>query len=515
MARFNLFKSKEPPVLNHMGAPAFAQTPELELVSMLLTSFADDSYYRSGAEGLSRLRELLSRCDPEFSAKAAIYARTVFGMRSISHALAAELASAASGKVWARKFYEKIVARPDDMTEIMACFIGAKGRKLPNALRKGFAAAFGKFDAYQLAKYRGEGREVSLVDVVNLVRPKPVERNGQALHDLVNGTLRATDTWESKLSKAGQVATDETEKAALKRDTWVELVRSRRIGYFALLRNLRNILEQAPEVVPEAVGLLVDPRLLRNSLVLPFRFIAAYAEVEAMKEGKFESERGRIDAVLAGLEKAVRLSVDNLPTLRGRTLILSDNSGSMTGDGGGHSLVSKMSRVRTADIANLFAVLYWLKAEDTLVGLFGERLVFPKLDRSKGVFDNFRLIDTEKNACGPGTEAGIFDIFRKMIREKTIVDTAVVFSDTQIGERNAWYGQSDKSGSFDALFQEYRRINPHFRCYSVDLRGYGTTVFDGSVIKVAGWSEKIFEVMKFAEQDPAALLRQIEKVELN
>ena len=68
---------------------------------------------------------------------------------------------------------------------------------MPNSLKRGIRDAFDKFDGYQLAKYRGEGRTVKLVDVVNLVHPKPTDRNRDALEQLIKGSLRSTETWES------------------------------------------------------------------------------------------------------------------------------------------------------------------------------------------------------------------------------------------------------------------------------------------------------------------------------
>jgi len=88
-------------------------------------------------------------------------------MRSITHVLAGELARVVSGKEWAKRFYSAVINRPDDMTEIISYLLANK-QKLPNALKKGFANAFNSFDAYQLAKYRGETKNVKLVDVVIL-----------------------------------------------------------------------------------------------------------------------------------------------------------------------------------------------------------------------------------------------------------------------------------------------------------------------------------------------------------
>lgn len=243
MARFNLFNRnrKQEKTINKAGGEAFTQTPQLELVSLLLTSFAGEQFYRRGADTFDRLKELIAACDKEFAAKAAVYARTKFGMRSISHVAASELAKHISAQSWAKDFYNAIIHRPDDMTEILAYHMTSNG-KVPNAMKKGMAAAFNKFDTYRLAKYRGENKAVKLVDVVNLVHPKPTEKNAEALKDLVNGKLRVTETWEAALTKAGQSAENDKEKASLKREAWASLIRERKLGYFALLRNLRNII---------------------------------------------------------------------------------------------------------------------------------------------------------------------------------------------------------------------------------------------------------------------------------
>jgi 60 kDa SS-A/Ro ribonucleoprotein len=94
MARFNLFTRKRNQTVNLAGGNAFAQSPKMQLASLLLTSFAQDQYYRSANQSFDELKALLAKVEPEFAAKAAIYARTVYGMRSITHVLAAELAPA-------------------------------------------------------------------------------------------------------------------------------------------------------------------------------------------------------------------------------------------------------------------------------------------------------------------------------------------------------------------------------------------------------------------------------------
>lgn len=535
MAKFNTtVKNSTKTVVNYMGEKAFKLDKKSEFLSLILTSFVEDKYYESSSEEITRLRGLIKELDPLFVAKAAIYARKTIGMRSITHALAGELVNYISGKEWASKFYSTIIHRADDMQEILAYYKNNVARnkpkdkadfKLPNAIKKGFRNVFNRLDAYSLSKYRGEGKEFSMIDITRLVHPKPNEKNREALDLLIKGELINDKTWETKLTQAGQLGKNSEEVLALKANAWKELIESDSLGYFAMLRNLRNIVTQAPDLVPEVCKLLVDKDRIRKSLIFPFRFLSAYDEIEKLKtpvtnDSKivFESEKlssGLIEMLLKAIESALNTSIDNLPELPGKTLILTDNSGSMTGDLFNSSAVSANSSKTTSAIANLFAVMYWSRCSDTSVGVFGEKLLTPSLDRNKGLFENYNAIVYSAKKVGPGTEAGIYEAFRNLIEEKKIVDRIVVFSDCQIGDGCAWYGTGkDTRGSFDTLLKKYREISPDTIIYSIDLRGYGNTVFDGKVIKLAGWSDKIFDTMQRLESDKLALVKEIEAIAL-
>lgn len=155
MARFNATLPKQKTLTTNLaGGQAYSQSDELALVSLLLTSFVSDQFYRSSDQSLNELKKLLIKVDPVFAAKAAIYARDKFGMRSVTHALAGELAKYLSGKDFAKNFYDKIVVRPDDMMEILAYYNTNCGTKIPNSIKKGFAKSFDRFDGYQLSKWK-------------------------------------------------------------------------------------------------------------------------------------------------------------------------------------------------------------------------------------------------------------------------------------------------------------------------------------------------------------------------
>ena len=66
MSRFNQ-NSEGTKTVNLAGGEAYKQTPELELISILLTSFANDSFYRSANDTFDRLKELVRICDKKFA----------------------------------------------------------------------------------------------------------------------------------------------------------------------------------------------------------------------------------------------------------------------------------------------------------------------------------------------------------------------------------------------------------------------------------------------------------------
>jgi 60 kDa SS-A/Ro ribonucleoprotein len=464
---------------NLAGGRAFIQSPKDELVSIMLTATLGDQFYRSGDATAARVKELVASNDNKaFVAKAAIYARTKAGMRSVSHLVAAELARTVKGAPWTRRFYDLVVHRPDDALEILACYLATYARPIPNALKKGLGAALARFDEYQLAKYRCESAELKLVDAVNLLHPP----HSAPLGKLIRGELAPAQTWETKLTQAGAKATEgasEEEVAELKRAAWDELIASRKLGYFALLRNLRNILEQAPQCVDAALAMLVDDRLIAKSLVLPFRFLTALDAVRA-------SNLPRAGDALAALSEAADKSLANAPRFGGRTLIALDGSGSMNG--------------RPLAIGSLFAaVLAKANAQADLL-VFSSDAEFVTLNRR----DSTLTLTREIAGRAPGGGTNFHAIFE---RAKAAYDRIVILSDMQ-----GWMGHNAPTATF-AKYKQRAGADP--RVFSFDLAGYGTLQFpERNVFCLAGFSDKALQTMRFLEEDKSALLREIEAIEM-
>ncbi len=192
-------------------------------------------------------------------------------MRSVSHIVAVEIAHSVKKETWTKAFFKTIVHRVDDITEILSLYKLWYGKPYPNCLKKGLRAAFSKFNDYQISKYKGEKKDFKLVDSVNILHPISTETNSKSLKLLVENKLVNDETWETQSTKIGQNIKDEKEKQLAQTEMWNKLIEEKKIGYFALLRNLRNIIKtNDAKVITNACQLLVDEKLIKNSLVFLF-----------------------------------------------------------------------------------------------------------------------------------------------------------------------------------------------------------------------------------------------------
>ena len=124
--------------------------------------------------------------------------------------------------------------------------------------------------------------------------------------------------------------------------------------------------------------------------------------------------------------------------------------------------------------------------------------------------------------CGGATEKGIYTFLETVVKEKKKIDNIIVFSDCQIGRGGAftpWYGTdyNERSQHFHELFKEFRKINPNANFIVVNLRqSGGTSVFDKSqrILNIAGWSEKIFDIIKTQTVGWDEIIKRIDSIEI-
>ena len=489
MSKFNTKqKDKSIKTVNFAGGKAFSMDSKQKLISMLWSSFLSDSHYETENDKIKRFQEALAEeTDKKFIAKLALYTRNTLGMRSTSHLAAIEIAKSVKGEEWTKRFFNSIIYRVDDMSEIIAGYKKSeKDKSLPHSLIKGFKKAFNRFNDYQLAKYQGKEKNWSLLDVVNMVRPKPNNKNKTALNHLIkNGKVINTETWESKLSLAGASCKNDEEKKIAKKEAWKDLITNNKLGYFALLRNLRNILLQAPECIPDVCKLLINEESIKKSLVLPFRYLSAYNEVLKL-EGIDD-----IQEVIKHLSWALDICLSNMPKFEGKTLVAIDSSGSMS------CFANSKSSIRIQQIAALFGASFAKSNKQADIILFDDEAKYiniNSLDSTLTICQNI-----EGKISGGGTWFNtIFEAANKAY------DRIIILSDMQ-----GW-NEKETTGAYNA-YKEKFNCNPIL--FSFDLAGYGTTQFpQENIYCINGYSEKMLELMKKLEEDKQAILKEIESI---
>ena len=504
--KFNIFKRKVNAVANYEGAKAWKLTPEMELYSAVVTAGLSDTFYEKDGKRLARVQELMKLNDAEFVAKLAVYARTRMYMRSIPLVLAVELAKQNSGNAIVGKTVSGVVQRADEITELLAYYQIANQRKgakklnrLSKQVQKGLTAAFNRFDEYQFSKYnRAAG--VTLRDALFLVHPKAKSDEQQQLFNkIASNDLATAYTWETELSALGQQKfADENAKAAAFRAKWEELIDSGRIGYMALLRNLRNLMEAAIswEHMKKVCRLLADEKAVAGSKQLPFRFLAAYREIKVMKSDY-------TSMVLNALEDAVAASAKNISGFdeRTRVLIACDVSGSM------QKPISAKSKVLLFDIGLMLGMLLQNRCQRVVSGMFGNTWKIINMP-NRGILANVDKYYQREGEVGYATNG--YKVINDLIARKAIMDKVMIFTDCQLWNSN---GNGD---SLSSAWSSYKKMSPQAKLYLFDLAGYGQapiSVQRDDVTLIAGWSDKVFEVLNANESGDEAI-KVIQQIEL-
>lgn len=472
MAKFNATTTIK--TTNKSGHAAYSMNDKEKLVTQVLTSFFNERKFYG--DNTDEMRETILRVikkDPAFVAKLAVFARRAFNMRSVSHVLTAYLAHEVEGKPYTRKVVKAVSLRGDDITEIMAAYLSMFGKPIPNALKKGVADVLQTMDEYTLAKYKGTGKAVKMRDLLCLCRPTPATpEQSDMWRRLLNDELETPYTWETELSVKGNNA-----------KTWAALIDSGKVGYMAILRNLRNILTANPSNVHKALALIENPEAVKRSKQLPFRYMSAYREVSHM--GSW---------VLGALENAADAACENVPKLAGTTVIAVDTSGSMS------DRVSANSNVRCVEIAMLLGLIANRICENSYFYVFNNDIAQRPTSRRTAI------LEAAANArANGGTNMHL--PFEKMMKDGVKADRIIILSDNECNSGGDWY-----SKPVQAIADEYRRKTGNdIWVHAIDLKGYGTQQFHGKKTNiVAGWSEKVFDFIKIAEQGEGSLVQAIE-----
>src|SRR5438067_1086462 len=435
MARLNTLNLNFGP-RTHEGAAARHISSESQLRrSVLACLLWESQFYEDGVEIGGRIAELVPKVAAEKVAALAIEAREQMKLRHAPLLLVREMARHKTHRAPVSETLARVIQRADELAEFIAIYWKDGRVPLSGQVKKALAAAFPKFDEYQLAKY-DRGGPIKLRDVLFLSHAKPRdEAQAEVWKKLIAGSLSTPDTWEVALSSGAD-----------KREAWERLLRERKLGGLALLRNLRNVREVG---VDEAL-VVSAIRSMNTARVLPFRFLAAARYVPKWEEA---------------LEQAMLKCLASAEKLPGKTIVLVDVSGSMTAP------LSRRSEMQRTDAAYGLAVLLREIAEKVAVFSFSNDLV--EVPARRG----FALRDA--------------------------IDASQQHGATYLGKAVEKLSANEKYDRLIVITDEQAHDTvpaPKGKGYVINVASYKNGVGYGKWTHIDGWSESVIEYIRALEQ---------------
>jgi 60 kDa SS-A/Ro ribonucleoprotein len=459
------------------GGIAYSLSDRARLIEMSSTWLVNEpKFYGDNSTDIIEHIRKVAEYDPEFVVQLAIYLRNFIGLRTAPSVLLTEVAytNSRSPKPFVRQSTPFIVRRPDEAASVIAHAKSIAGDigdsqssgSLPSGLKRGLADTMLNFSEYQLQKWNSSRKEVKLRDVINIVHPKPkTKEQAELIKKLLDDKLETPATWNTIITKKNDP------------EQWNKALET--MPYQACLMNLRNIVESNANI-DKAIQIITDSEKIRNSKMLPFQFSAAYKANDNPR-------------VLEAIAKAVEISTSNIQMIPGKTLIVIDSSGSMEG--------------RPYDLACMLGAISKKICEESSVYLFASTVEEFHVSSMDSVMTNFNLLHSLMGKVGYGTETQ--EVFTKLIDEGKEFDRIILLSDMQTFD--TCYKTPNQ------LFNRYRKTySKNVRLYSVDLEGYGVTIFpehDTGIMLLSGWSEKLLDYIPIAERLPGAAFQESKIIE--
>lgn len=379
---------------------------------------------------------------------------------------------------------QKVMSRADEPMSQMSYYLYANNGKknnIPSILKRSWSKKISGVKRYQMAKYKNH--EIGMINAVRLCHA-----HSDVIDELMQtGTITVEEndkTWEN-LRSAGK--------------SWKEIFNTVNMGHMALLRNIRGVFTEVEDIEFCKKYMQKIKDTVISGKQFPFRY---YSALMAVKNSSCHHKPIIIDA----LEECMDIALANYPKLNGKTMCLSDNSGSAWG-----SFNSEYGSVTVANIDNLSSVITAACSDEGYVGKFGDKLIVSPVSKRAGVLNQAEAISKKHyDDVGGGTEGGIWEFFKNAIENKEHWDNIFIYSDQQAGHGGLYgtgaqaveYGKLGYKcgGSWASyinvfkLIQEYRKkVNPKANVFSIQTAGYDNVVIPEYAYRtniMYGWTGK-------------------------
>lgn len=513
---------KDKVVKNFMDGESYAYSPLATLKMISASSiFGEPSYYRDGGIGKRSTRysargnEIWSKLldyiiiPKEYNGKStteimteaidasldydyegtlnwAVELRTVYNIRLNPQIIMVRGAIhpkrkefTANNKVNFRFINCQVMQRADEPMVQIAYYLfinNGKKNNIPNILKRSWSDKLSSLKPYAINKYKNA--EIGMINAVRICHA-----NSENINELMStGGIQVSNsetTWE-QMRSAGK--------------DWMYILENCNISHMALIRNLRNIFSEIDNVAIADAVIAELKRGVLHGKQFPFRYYSAYKAIR-------DSNVHHKDILLDALEDCVDISIANMPQLSGKTICLTDNSGSAWG-----TIPTEYGSVTIAEIDNLSSILTAKCSDEGYVGVFGDRLKIIPISKNDKVLRKLSEINKIGKEIGMNTEGGIWTFFQKATKNKDKFDNIFIYSDMQAGHgklygtttqqeeyRNANCSCGMYINVFQCLLNYRKQVNKYVNMFSVQTAGYDNSVLPEYAYRtsmMSGWTGK-------------------------
>jgi hypothetical protein len=487
--RYALFKAGMPEAQWDLYIGLLSASPVLSSSAMETSAMGASAALQE--QELSAVRRQMNLADRDFMLRLAGRFAQDKHFRALAFFLTAELAGLSGNDERTAKIVAAAVSHPVEIAVWMGYYRRATrpGQRPGRPIRKVLGALFNQLDEYQYSRCSRQ-TQLALREALVSLHPKAGDQVRKALFArIIRDQVPVRTTWAQEWRALYQLHYDSPEQRQVTiRDKWKEGISSFRIGYNALLDNLRLMLcaGVSGKVLKLASEYLGNTAAVTRSGASPLRMLEARRELRRI-------EQGGAGMLAEALEKAALQSTWARTDFgrEGVSLIAMDVSNSMKRP------LGKLGGVQRWDVAPLLAMVWKCAGRQVITGIVGntwKRVQLPKLPVLMGV-EAFRSHEGE---AGFGIDAQL--ILQELLRKKQVVDRVLVFTDCRLWDNRGFY-QSPGSG-VGHWWRQYRSlVAPGANLYLFDLAGYGGRTLEApgdGVYLVAGWKENILDILDAA-----------------
>jgi 60 kDa SS-A/Ro ribonucleoprotein len=509
MSNNNLFKSnpgnvKDANTVNEAGGKAYSLSDKAALAQYALTGTFHGTFYSTDKDQLKTVLELASKCDVEFVAKLAVYARQEGLMKDTPAVLTAVVANKSPELL--KKIFPLTINDPKMLRNFVQVIrSGVVGRKSLGSAPKKLVQNFLSNLSDEQLFCADVGNNPTLADIIKMVHPKAANETRNALYgyllnkdynkDILIPLARSFEAFKSDMNAdLPRVPFQMLTALPLTSDHWKSL--AKRASWNQIRQNLNSFARHEVFNDKEALNVISnkiqDAGEVKRARVFPYQLFSTFINLDETVPM----------ALKIGIQNAGEIAIENVPTIEGNVIIALDVSGSMkdpvTGRRG-----TATTKMRCVDVASMFAAAIIRKNPLARVIPFDTVVKNVELNPLDTVMTNAAKLAA--SGANGGTDCGV--VLAQLNEQGVKADLIVMISDNQ-----SWVQSSKTHSGETNMMREWSKFhhrNHNAKLVNIDITPYGhTQVYDQECcLNVGGFSDQVFEVVaNFAKGGGEGLL---------